>query len=142
MLSLLRAFPLLTAILAFVGGAALSGGLGWAWTTFVTVPSVEQRVTLELTAEFERIAAAAKAAADLRTFKAIEAATNHYVAQQQEDAAWRQALDELTRLETTEYERQLATARREACSLDQLDLDYLDGRILQPSGPTARGRSN
>jgi hypothetical protein len=120
----------------------LSGGLSWAWAKFVTVPGVEQRVTLELTAEFERLAAAAKAAADLKTFKAIEAATNHYIAQQQEDAAWREAQDELTRRETTEYERRISVARRSACSLDQLDLDYLDGRVMQPTGPTARGGGN
>lgn len=142
MIGLIRMAPVLAFIIALLGGGGLVGGLSWVWTSVVTIPHEREKVTLELTADFERIAAAAKAAADLKTFQAIERATNHYIAQMQEEAAWSAARDELIRRETKEYERRIAEAGREACVLDDLDLDYLDGLLAQPTGPTSRGRRN
>jgi hypothetical protein len=144
--NLIRFAPIVAVVLSLAGGALGSGAVAWniqqwRFDTF-EAPRIRQAQKEADVAEFERIAAAAKAAADLKTFKAIEAATNHYESQRQEDAAWEQARTDLNKLETEEYERRIALARREGCYFDQLDLDYLDGRILQPSGPTSRGRSN
>ncbi len=116
---------------------ALLGG-GWLYDEFVDDPHVRQLVTVELTSQFEQAAAEAKAAAELKLFRAVEAASNNYIEQMTEDRAWAAARDELTRAEIERYESELAAAGGGVCLLDQHDLDFLDGVRGQPGATGGR----
>lgn len=127
------------ALAAAVAGGAMTSGVMWAYDTYIDDPAVVADERARLTAEFTVQASSALAAEQLRQFQISERVYRDYYAAQQEDAAWQAAAIELDAKERADYEQRLSAAKREACSLDQLDLDYIDGRLVQPnpagSGP-------
>lgn len=122
-----------------ISGLVVAGGLAFAWNEWVDNPHVRELLTVELTAQFEVAAANALAAEQLRQFEIGERATNQFILEQREDAAWRAAREELHQQEIADYEQELAAAGRK-CALTDRDIDFIDGLLTQPNGPTARRR--
>lgn len=125
-------------IAIFVAGLGGGGLLFHAYNVFVDNPAIVK-------IEQERAAAIAEAAAakatreeQLRQFQIAERAANAFYEKQLEDAAFEAAREELYRQEIEDYERELAALNR-SFALTQRDLDFLDGRLVQPGGPAARG---
>jgi len=126
------------AIAAAVAGSSLTATAWWAYDTYVDDPRVAELERERLTREFEAAAAAAMAAEQLRQFKIGERAYQQFYLEQREDDAWSAAARNLFGMELADYERRLAEAGG-ACSLSQLDIDYLDGRLVQPGAPLPSG---
>lgn len=126
------------AIAAAVAGGAMTSGVMWAWDTYVDDPAIAAAERSRLTAEFGAETARIVAAEQLRQFQIGERAFEQYYQAKQEDEAWEAAARNLYRMELASYAARPDEAGG-ACSLTQRDLDYLDGRLLQP-GAAAGGK--
>ncbi len=132
----MQALVIAGALAAAVAGGAMTSGVMWAYDTFIDDPAIVAAERSRLTAEFTAETARIVAAEQLRQFKIGERAFEQFYQAKQEDEAWEAAARNLYLMELASYAAQPDDAGQ-PCGLTQRDLDYLDGRILQPDGVAA-----
>lgn len=135
----MQALIIAGALAAAVAGCAASSAAMWAYDTYIDDPAIVAAERARLTAEFTAETAQIVAAEQLRQFHIGERAFEQFYQAKQEDEAWAAAARNLYQMELASYAAE-RDATGGACGLTQRDLDYLDGRILQPDGPAAGGK--
>lgn len=116
--------------------------VGWVTRGFVfewiEKPALVHQQQELCTAEVEKAAAEARAAEQLRQFRAAELATEQFIRQSESAADDRQAEMDVLQLEVERY-AQLLSDRGRVCPLDRDDLTFLGVQPVEP-GPPGGGR--
>jgi hypothetical protein len=144
MLALLKSLPaLLVLLLGFVGGGAVTGGIGglgfWAWSTFVEAPHVRDLVKAAADAaeqacviRMQQAAADATAAGQRRQQQVSEDALAIYQTALDHEEAARRAAEDALALKTKAHDDELAQAHRSFVVTDS-DFDWLRDHKPQPA---------
>lgn len=130
MLALLRAFPLIGALVASFGSVAIVGAGFAVWNRFIDNPGIVREQRAICVSEVEAAAAKATREEQARQFRIAERATEQALREEAEQRAQHEAsIGKLTE-EIKRYEAQRLGEGR-ACPLTDGDLVFLNGGMLR-----------
>lgn len=132
MLGLIRALPLVAAIVLPLLGGGLGTGAAWLWWSWVELPHALDKQKAVLTSEFEARAEKARADEERRRAALVDRLSAQFQQQQAAEDAQQQLALDLLNQRIADYETGDSDA---ACRLTQPRLDFLLGGVRdKPAG--------